>query len=154
VHCTSCYWKEHAYQVWSQSNLKWLELCSGQALGDADADNDADTADKSNPYMSPFQGDTIKRSKHVSNFTKIIIRLSVAKSTWLNSILLSKISFTVEEWAKLEILNIKCLHAAKKKYCRNYAKHFLRIIGSELKCFFLLIVFIYKKCNFYLLERQ
>jgi hypothetical protein len=44
------------------------ELCSGQALGDADADNDndaadtaaADTADKSNPYMSPFQGDTIK----------------------------------------------------------------------------------------------
>jgi hypothetical protein len=44
------------------------ELCSGQALGDADADNDADTdaaaadagdaADKSNPYMSPFQGDT------------------------------------------------------------------------------------------------
>jgi hypothetical protein len=32
------------------------ELCSGQALGDAD--NDA--ADKSNPYMSPFQGDTIK----------------------------------------------------------------------------------------------
>jgi hypothetical protein len=39
------------------------ELCSGQALPDADADNDADaaaadTADKSNPYMSPFQGDT------------------------------------------------------------------------------------------------
>jgi hypothetical protein len=37
------------------------ELCSGQALADADADNDtdaADTADKSNPYMSPFQGDT------------------------------------------------------------------------------------------------
>jgi hypothetical protein len=40
------------------------ELCSGQALGDADADNDndadtdaaaADIADKSNPYMSPFQ---------------------------------------------------------------------------------------------------
>jgi hypothetical protein len=39
------------------------ELCSGQALGDADADNDADAdtdadtadaADKSNPYMSPF----------------------------------------------------------------------------------------------------
>jgi hypothetical protein len=51
------------------------ELCSGQALGDADndADNDtdndadtdaaADTADKSNPYMSPFQGDTIKQPK-------------------------------------------------------------------------------------------
>jgi hypothetical protein len=45
--------------------LKVTELCSGQALGDADndadtdADNDAaDTADKSNPYMSPFQGDT------------------------------------------------------------------------------------------------
>jgi hypothetical protein len=39
--------------------LKVTELCSGQALGDAD--NDADTAyvaDKSNPYMSPFQGDT------------------------------------------------------------------------------------------------
>jgi hypothetical protein len=39
------------------------ELCSGQALADAAADNDADTdaaaADKSNPYMSPFQGDTI-----------------------------------------------------------------------------------------------
>jgi hypothetical protein len=43
------------------------ELCSGQALGDADADTDtdkvadtavADAADKSNPYMSPFQGDT------------------------------------------------------------------------------------------------
>jgi hypothetical protein len=38
------------------------ELCSGQALGDADDDADtdaaADTADKSNPYMSPFQGDT------------------------------------------------------------------------------------------------
>jgi hypothetical protein len=36
------------------------ELCSGQALADADADTDAaaDTADKSNPYMSPFQGDT------------------------------------------------------------------------------------------------
>jgi hypothetical protein len=29
------------------------EICSGQALGDANADND-----KSNPYMSPFQGDT------------------------------------------------------------------------------------------------
>jgi hypothetical protein len=36
--------------------LKVTELCSGQALGDAD--NDADTADKSYPYMSPFQGDT------------------------------------------------------------------------------------------------
>jgi hypothetical protein len=35
------------------------ELCSGQALGDDDADNAAaDTADKNNPYMSPFQGDT------------------------------------------------------------------------------------------------
>jgi hypothetical protein len=34
------------------------ELRSGQALGDADADAAAaDTADKSNPYMSPFQGD-------------------------------------------------------------------------------------------------
>jgi hypothetical protein len=50
--------------------LKVTELCSGQALGDADADNDADTdadtadaADKSNPYMSPFQGDT-KRKMH------------------------------------------------------------------------------------------
>jgi hypothetical protein len=32
------------------------ELCSGQALGDADADV-ADTADKINPYMSPVQGD-------------------------------------------------------------------------------------------------
>jgi hypothetical protein len=40
-----------------------IELCSGQGLGDADADNDADndTADKSNPYMSPFQGDTKMR---------------------------------------------------------------------------------------------
>jgi hypothetical protein len=40
------------------------ELCSGQALADADNDNDADTdaaADKSNPYMSPFQGDTKKQ---------------------------------------------------------------------------------------------
>jgi hypothetical protein len=42
------------------------ELCSGQALGDADDDADADTdaadaADKSNPYMSPFQGDTKRR---------------------------------------------------------------------------------------------
>jgi hypothetical protein len=36
--------------------LKVTELCSGLDLGDAD--NDADTADKSNPYMSPFQGDT------------------------------------------------------------------------------------------------
>jgi hypothetical protein len=38
------------------------ELCSGQALGDADndaADTDAaDATDKSNPYLSPFQGDT------------------------------------------------------------------------------------------------
>jgi hypothetical protein len=39
--------------------LKVTELCSGQALGDADTDAAADTADKSNPYMSPFQGDTI-----------------------------------------------------------------------------------------------
>jgi hypothetical protein len=45
------------------------ELCSGQVLGDADADNDAadtdaaDTADKSNPYMSPFQGDTKRTLK-------------------------------------------------------------------------------------------
>jgi hypothetical protein len=41
------------------------ELCSGQALGDADADNDAadtDAADKSNPYMSPFQGATKKET--------------------------------------------------------------------------------------------
>jgi hypothetical protein len=39
------------------------ELCSGQALADADDDADTDAAaaaDKSNPYMSPFQGDTIK----------------------------------------------------------------------------------------------
>jgi hypothetical protein len=46
------------------------ELCSGQALGDADneADTDADnnTADKSNPYMSPFQGDT--KIAHNMNF--------------------------------------------------------------------------------------
>jgi hypothetical protein len=35
------------------------ELCSGQALGDADNDAaDTDAADTSNPYMSPFQGDT------------------------------------------------------------------------------------------------
>jgi hypothetical protein len=34
------------------------ELCSGQALGDADNDADTDAANKSNPYMSPFQGDT------------------------------------------------------------------------------------------------
>jgi hypothetical protein len=56
------------------------ELCSGQALADADADNDADTdaaaaaadaADKSNPYMSPFQGDTksVKMSK-INKFSK------------------------------------------------------------------------------------
>jgi hypothetical protein len=47
--------------------LEVTELCSGQALGDADNDGDtdavadtADAADKStsNPYMSPFQGDT------------------------------------------------------------------------------------------------
>jgi hypothetical protein len=32
------------------------DLCSGQADADTnnDADNDADTADKSNPFMSPF----------------------------------------------------------------------------------------------------
>jgi hypothetical protein len=48
------------------------ELCSGQALGDADADNDAadtdaaDTADKSNPYMS-LQGDTKTRHKLLWN---------------------------------------------------------------------------------------
>jgi hypothetical protein len=36
------------------------ELCFGQAWGEADADtdDDNDAADKSNPYMSPFQGDT------------------------------------------------------------------------------------------------
>jgi hypothetical protein len=42
--------------------LKVTELCSGQALGDADTDDDTnadnDAADKSIPYMSPFQGDT------------------------------------------------------------------------------------------------
>jgi hypothetical protein len=38
--------------------LKVTELCTGQALGDADADADNDAADKSNPYMSPFEGDT------------------------------------------------------------------------------------------------
>ena len=32
------------------------KLCSGQ--GNPDADADADTADQSNPYMSPFLGDT------------------------------------------------------------------------------------------------
>jgi hypothetical protein len=58
------------------------ELCSGQALADADtdADNDndadtdaaaADTADKSNPYMSPFQGDT-KTAKSVIHPTKCV----------------------------------------------------------------------------------
>jgi hypothetical protein len=40
------------------------ELCSGQALGDADNDAAADTADKSNPYMSPFQGDTKSNLLH------------------------------------------------------------------------------------------
>jgi hypothetical protein len=52
------------------------ELCSGKALGDADndADNDAadtdaaDTADKSNPYMSPFQGDTKIQDNNLFNF--------------------------------------------------------------------------------------
>jgi hypothetical protein len=50
------------------------ELCSGQALGDDDADNDTtDAADKSNPHMSPFQGDT----KKVRTYQK---QLSSAKS--------------------------------------------------------------------------
>jgi hypothetical protein len=41
--------------------LKVTELCSGQALGEADNDA-ADTADKSNLYMLPFQGDTKTKS--------------------------------------------------------------------------------------------
>jgi hypothetical protein len=33
------------------------DLCSGQAKGDADTDNDAD---RSNPFIPLFQGDTLK----------------------------------------------------------------------------------------------
>jgi hypothetical protein len=48
------------------------DLCSGQALGDADNDNGA--ADKSNPYMSPFS----RRHNYGEHIT-----LTLGVATWM-----------------------------------------------------------------------
>jgi hypothetical protein len=51
VHYTSGHYKKHSYQSLKSLQIIMTDFCSGQALRDADTENDAD---KSNPYMSPF----------------------------------------------------------------------------------------------------
>jgi hypothetical protein len=53
------------------------ESCSGQVLGDAtDADTDAKAADKSNPLMSPFQGDAKMEYSNLVGQTLVLSSLA------------------------------------------------------------------------------
>ena len=50
--------------------MTYNELCSRQATGDAE--KDADTDDKSNPYMSPFSRQHKKRHNLVKMQARVI----------------------------------------------------------------------------------
>jgi hypothetical protein len=95
--------------------LKVTELCSGQALGDADTD----AAYKSNPYMSPFQGNT-----------KMIVTLPYSK---VQTIVQACNELKSKQFAKIQIARVLRLMVSSFSAVEYGRLHYRIIKRAKIK---------------------